>query len=63
MSTTQAQAPALLRLCAIAILLNVSERTVRRLVDRRRIPCIRISQRLMLFDPADVLTALKGGRR
>lgn len=61
MSTTQA--PALLRLCAIALLLNVSERTVRRLVDRRKIPCIRLSQRLMLFDPADVLAALKGARR
>lgn len=61
MSTVQP--PALLRLCAMALLLNVSERTVRRLVDRRKIPCIRISQRLMLFDPADVLTALKGVRR
>lgn len=51
--------PALLRLCALAVLLNVSERTVRRLVDRRKIPCIRLSRRLMLFDPADVLAALK----
>lgn len=53
----------LLRYGPMAARLDVSSRTLRRLADRRKVPCIRLSKRLVLFDPSDVLAALKKGGR
>ncbi len=44
----------LLTLRELAEALQVSETTVRRLVARRRIPCIRLG-RVLRFSPADLL--------
>lgn len=59
--------PALARLLTlpeVALFLAVSERTVRRLVARRQLPCLRVGCQLR-FDPSDLLrwtSARKGGR-
>lgn len=54
--------PALLRIDGMAAQLSMSARTLRRLVERRKVPVIKPTSRLMLFDPADVLHALKARR-
>jgi hypothetical protein len=54
---------ALLRAEPMAAYLAISPRTLRRLAARRKVPCIRVSKRLVLFDPVDVLAALKKGVR
>lgn len=53
----------LLRGPAMAARLGISYRTLKRLVARRRVPVIRLSARLHLFDPYDVVTALKARGR
>lgn len=50
---------AFLRLPELAATLKLSPRSVRRLVAQRRIPAIRLSRRLLLFDPHDVAQAIR----
>jgi excisionase family DNA binding protein len=44
----------LLTLAQVADFLQVSQKTVRRLVARRRLPCVRFG-RVLRFSPADLL--------
>jgi excisionase family DNA binding protein len=46
--------PRLLTLAEVADMLQVSQKTVQRLVARRRLPCIRLG-RVVRFSPADLL--------
>ena len=45
----------------LAVVLQVSESTVRRLARDGRIPCVRLTARLLRFNPKAVYRALDGG--
>ena len=54
-TTSRGQVPdSLLTVCDLARILRVHEKTIRRLIARQAIPCIRLGRRVR-FDPQDVV--------